>query len=91
MTLYFWESPNNKIHLLRIMKENMARHGEIYDINCKIEKTEKEKILHRRSSSFNIGSWLWSFHLKLFQRIRTKKHSLRTIIVLRVPTGLAVN
>lgn len=56
MTLYYWESPNNKIHLLRIMKENMARHGEIYDIKCKIEKTEKEKILHRRSSSFNIGS-----------------------------------
>ena len=45
MTLYYWESPNNKIHLLRIMKENMVRHGEIYDINCKIEKTEKEKIL----------------------------------------------
>ena len=54
----YTHAKHEQILKLRILKKNMARHGEIYDINCKIEKIEKEKILYRSSDSFKIGSWL---------------------------------
>ena len=73
----YTHAKHEQILKLRILKKNMARHGEIYDINCKIEKIEKEKILHRSSDSFKIGSWLWSFHLKLSQMVKTKKNDHR--------------